>query len=40
MGKRAGERVPEDRLRASLVAGGIVVPLSLVGTGTLSNGHE
>jgi hypothetical protein len=33
MQKRNGKRIPEDRLRASLISGGIVVPLSLLGTG-------
>jgi hypothetical protein len=33
MGKRNGERIPEDRLHASLISGGIIVPLSLLGTG-------
>jgi hypothetical protein len=31
--RRSGEFVPEDRLRATLVASGLVVPLSLLGVG-------
>ncbi|KAF8590676.1 MFS general substrate transporter [Ramaria rubella] len=31
--RRSSLRVPEDRLRASLVAGGIVTPISLIGAG-------
>lgn len=31
--RRSGVRIPEDRLRASLWAGGIATPLTLLGAG-------
>lgn len=30
---RSGQFVPEDRLRATLIAGGLVTPLSVIGVG-------
>lgn len=31
--RRSGKFVPEDRLRAALIAGGFVTPLTLIGIG-------
>jgi hypothetical protein len=33
--KRRGSRIPEDRLRATLFSGAVVVPLTLLAAGEL-----